>query len=312
MKRRLSGSAIGLIVLTVVVAALVGFAVRTPSPPDETANVGPSALPISPSESAPTETSTSGVDSPPPATSPAESDARVLLSTTTRNGPAARGLVGSCESEAAVLELSDDGGSTWEEVDVPARGLLRVKAVGDGETWVVGTDEGCQPRFIRTTDGGETWATNEGTDGAWHLLPGGAEQLHAPDGNLDSPCRAETPALDLAAVNDQVAAVLCAAGRVHTTDDSGATWERMGAVEEGTAIAFSNASIGYAAVPDDRCDGTRVWRTTDGGSTWDERGCVEGAADGVGLAFSSRTVGLLATIDESWLTEDAGRTWTRL
>ena len=313
MDRRLSRSTLGLIVLGMVVAALVAFAIRTPSPPDETdqtANAPPAGTPTAPTGSV----SPSPTAENPPASPPAElASETVLLSVVDDETAAVRGLSGDCETGGAVLESSDDGGATWDALEVPARGLLRVKAVSDREMWVVGTDEVCNARFIRSTNGGRTWSTNTGTDGAWHLLPSGAAEVHAPESNVDSPCEDGTAAVDLAATNSGRAAVLCQGGRVHTTRNSGETWLRAGAVDDATALAFRGASTGFAAAPGDAtCDGTRVSRSTDNGLTWDERGCVEGAADGVALAFSSKTVGLLATVDETWRTDDAGRTWTRL
>jgi photosystem II stability/assembly factor-like uncharacterized protein len=232
---------------------------------------------------------------------------------TTTGRSAVRAVAGDCDSGGAVLELSDDGGKTWREVDVPARSLLRVKSVSITEAWVVGTDPSCTPRFIRTTDGGRTWVTKVSTAGAWHLLPAASRRLHAPKGNVDSPCKAATPATDLAVSDNTDAAILCRGGQVHTTRDAGATWARAGATTGATALAFLGREVGFAAVPrSGGCDGTLVRRTTDAGATWQERGCAEGAAGAVTLAFSTATAGLMATVDEVWQTDDAGRTWTRL
>jgi photosystem II stability/assembly factor-like uncharacterized protein len=313
VERRLPGSALGLVALAVVVAALAGFAMRTPSPPDETVDKPGSRQTGSPAAT-PSSTATKATSSPSPTTTPsAEALSETVLLSTAKNGAAVRGLAGDCESDGAVLELSDDGGASFDEVDVPARALLRVKAVSDSETWVVGTDKNCKPRFIRTTDAGKTWRTNTGTGGAWHLLPTGATQLHAPKNNIDAPCADGTIPIDLAAVNDSTAAVLCEGGRVHTTQDAGSSWKKAGTVSGATALAFGSATTGFAAAPGgESCDGTAVSRTTDRGVTWEEMGCVDGASDGVALAFTGTSVGVLATVDEAWQTKNAGRTWTRL
>jgi photosystem II stability/assembly factor-like uncharacterized protein len=188
-----------------------------------------------------------------------------------------------------------------------------VKVVSASEAWVVGTDKNCKPRFSRTTTSGRTWKTKLTTNGAWHLLPRGASQLHAPLRNVDSPCTAGTAPIDLAPTNDQTAAVLCEGGLVHVTGDAGGTWKEQGAVTGATALAFVDASVGFAAAPGgDSCDGTRVSQTIDRGATWHERGCVEGATNGIALAAATRNIGLLATVDGTWRTVDAGKTWTRL
>jgi photosystem II stability/assembly factor-like uncharacterized protein len=313
VKSWLSGSAIGLVALAVVVTALVGFAIRTPAAPDETIDSGAGRLPTGTSSA--TSSIEPSVASPSPSISEtaAASNERVLLSVTTTAKSAARAVAGDCDSGGAVLELSDDGGKTWRQVDVPARSLLRVKAVSTTEAWVVGTDTSCKPRFIRTTDGGRTWVTKVSTAGAWHLLPAAARRLHAPNGNVDSPCRAAAPATDLAVSDNTTAAVLCSDGQVHTTRDAGATWARAASTTGGTALAFLGRQVGFAAAPGGAgCDGTLVARTTDAGTTWQERGCADGAAGAVTLAFSTTTAGLMATAAKVWQTEDAGRTWTRL
>ncbi|MEP6761331.1 MAG: hypothetical protein ABJA93_08190 [Sporichthyaceae bacterium] len=232
---------------------------------------------------------------------------------TTKTGGAVRALAGDCTSGGATLELSDDGGKTWRDVDVPARSLLRVKAVSAAEAWVVGTDKSCKPRFIRTTDGGLTWVTKVSTVGAWHRLPPPSTRLHAPKGNVDSPCAAATPAVDLAVSSNTAAAILCKGGQVHTTQDAGTTWLRAGSTRGATALAFLGRRAGFASTPGNKsCAGTLTSRSSDAGTTWQERGCAEGATGGVALAFSTNTVGLMATVDEVWQTHDAGSTWTRL
>lgn len=312
MKDRHSGSAIGLVALTAVVAALVGFAMRTPAALDETVEHGPG-------QTAVTRSATSS--SQPSSARPSPSDTRiaepasesVLLSVTTKTGGAVRALAGDCKSGGAMLELSDDGGKTWRDVEIPARGLLRVKAVSAADAWVVGTDKDCKPRFIRTTDGGTTWVTKVSTVGAWHLLPAPSTRLHAPKGNVDSPCAASTPAVDLAVSSNTAAAILCTGGQVHTTQDAGTTWQRAGSSRGATALAFLGRRAGFASTPgNESCAGTLASRSSDSGTTWQERGCAEGATGGVAMAFSSNTVGLMATVDEVWQTDDAGSTWTRL
>lgn len=313
MKTWLSGSAIGLIALAMVVAALVGFAIRTPSAPDETTDAGSTQQPtVTTSASTSAEPAT---PSPSPSVSgtAAPTSETVLLSVTSKGKSAVRAVAGDCHSGGAVLELSGDGGKTWRPVNAPARSLLRVKAVSATEAWVVGTDTGCKPRFIRTTDGGRTWVTKVSTAGAWHLLPAPSRRLHAPQGSVDSPCRAATPATDLAVSSNTTAAILCSGGQVHTTRDAGATWAKAASTTGGTALAFLGREVGFAASPGDaRCDGTLVARTTDAATTWQRRGCAEGAAGAVTLAFSTATAGLMATADQTWQTDDAGRTWTRL
>jgi photosystem II stability/assembly factor-like uncharacterized protein len=313
VKSWLSGSAIGLIALAAVVAALVGLAIRTPAAPDETVDASSRVQPTFTSSATSSTEPSAASPSPSISESAAASSEPVLLSVTTKARAAVRALAGDCDSGGAVLELSDDGGKTWREVDVPARSLLRVKAVSATEAWVVGTDPSCKPRFIRTTDGGRTWVTKISTAGAWHLLPAPSRRLHAPAGTVESPCPAAAPATDLAVTDSTTAAILCSDGQVHTTGDAGATWAPAASTTGGTALASVGSQVGFAAAPGDTgCDGTQVERTTDAATTWQERGCAEGAAGAVTLAFSTTTAGLLATKDEVWQTDDAGRTWTRL
>jgi hypothetical protein len=311
VERRLPASVLGLLTLTVLVAALVGFAVRTPAPPDETVNQRSSSAPsVAPATPAPSSGASSPAPSSPSAAAPVE---RVLLSVTTRTGATLRALAGDCESGGAVLERSLDGGQNWATVPTPLPGLLRVTALSATEAWLVGTDKDCNARFSRSTDGGRTWKTKTATTGAWHLLPLNATQLHAPRGNVDSPCAEGLETIDLAVTDDAAAAVLCQGGRVQVTRDSGASWTKEGVVAGASALAFADVSVGFAASPGGvSCNGTLVSQTLNRGATWRERGCVEGAVDGVALAFLSKNVGLLTTAQDTWRTTDAGRTWASL
>ncbi|MGH3368337.1 MAG: WD40/YVTN/BNR-like repeat-containing protein [Nocardioidaceae bacterium] len=304
MRRRRGTAIVGLLALLVVDAVLVFLAMRPSDPPgDAIATTSPSEISTPPAEnrSAPSL-------SPTPTASPtSESAARQLVSAG-EGGAAVRAEAGTCDGGGAALEITTDG-ADWRPVELEVTSLLRVRSVDADNAWVVGTDDACTPRFLRTSDGGETWQVEQSTGGAWHLLPSGVQRLHAPDGNVDSPCKRSAP-VDLASVGPRRAALLCPTARVQVTTNGGDTWTRAGTAPGAQALTYVNKDTAYAAAPAfGDCEGVAVIASDDGGETWRERGCADATGDAVALAFSTSDDGLLATTDALLSTGDGGRTW---
>ncbi|MGH8879746.1 MAG: hypothetical protein ACRD0P_20755 [Stackebrandtia sp.] len=81
-----------------------------------------------------------------------------------------RATPGDCQGEAAEVELSLDGGDTFDPVTSPVVEVLRVEVVTASDIWMVGLDEDCAVGFYRSADRGRTWHASAGSSGAWHLL----------------------------------------------------------------------------------------------------------------------------------------------
>jgi hypothetical protein len=295
---------------------LVGFVLRGDDPPDQVDTVGPGTSGTAPAERATTPPSAEPRDAQP--TSPAGS-----LVDLAADGALAWARSGECDGRAPRLRLAPDG-ATFETVEVPATSLLRVNAESSEVSWLVGTDDSCEPVFLRTTDGGATWTGPGDSADAWHLLPPGASDLHAPAGNVAGPCPQKRAPVDLAVFASEGAAVICADGTLHRTDDAGATWTGVGAAEVGTtddgstaglhAVSFLDADRALGFTRDDAgCAGSAVVATTDGGQTWQPRGCADGAdPDRAAIAVATAGEAVIADGNSLLTTADGGRTWEQV
>lgn len=197
-----------------------------------------------------------------------------------------------------VLYATFDGGASW--VDVTHRiigprvtGICGVSVVSSTTVYAVGRYDG-PARFLRSSDGGRTWAASDLSmhaaklvDVFFHdvqngVIVGGTE--------------------------------LGAAGRavVLSTNDGGRTWTvaHVSADEEEWAwkISFPSRDTGYVSVESERRG--KLLRTTDGGISWHElRVPVAESIQGVG--FLSANTGWIGGDTGTWFTRNGGVTWQR-
>lgn len=74
-------------------------------------------------------------------------------------GPAATPVVWACGSHGVVLR-SDDGGKTWNRVDVPGAGAMdfrSIQAFGNGTAYLMSIGPEAASRIYQTTDAGKHW-----------------------------------------------------------------------------------------------------------------------------------------------------------
>jgi len=177
--------------------------------------------------------------------------------------------------------VSTDGGRTFQPVDSPVGEVLRVEIDSAADLWLVGLDESCVPGFYRSGDAGQSWEESAGTAGAWHLLPGDAEALHAPAGRAPIGCSPVT----LSSVDPQVAFAGCADDSLRMTGDGGATWRPAGRVPGLVATAFRGPDVGVAVGLTPRCP-AKMWRTTNAGRAWSPDQCLPGAEPAQAVAVA--------------------------
>lgn len=293
-------------ILAVVVGGLVFLALRPPEPPSTVVTETPSptametATPTSvatpTAEPSPTETA------PQPAASGRERPLDVLNATA-----AVRAVAGLCPDGGAQIELTTDGGATWSAVSTPSDQAMRVTWVAADDLWFVGAAApDCTSGFSRSTDEGASWDGPSDTTGAWHLLPDPeATQLHAPQGDVDSPCAGQT--LELESVSAQQAFVLCEDGSVFSTSDSGQSWGPFGSAPTATAMGVLEGQpiVALPGVAD--CTGVSV-----GPPGSEPIACVEdAAAQALALSFDGPGAGYLLAGQGTWVSGDGGQTWTR-
>ncbi len=232
------------------------------------------------------------------------------------------------------LEITLDGGSTWQTITPPnlqgvtvSEDVTAVDAIGTDDIWVVITDV---PGFVPYPNNGSSRGEgiDESTDGgkSWKFvaLPG---------------CLQNCGPLSLSMVDAQVGYAITdgfdgARGLVFSTHDGGATWiqvstlpnlngvEVSGAIEQ-SQLLFTSELDGWAVPattfdPSDNSPvpGGIIYRTTNGGLSWSPvPGLPTGQQYTVPEFFSTESAVTFATkVSESsptvYVTENGGTTWT--
>lgn len=224
----------------------------------------------------------------------------------------ARAVSGVCGQGGAKVELSLDGGTTFQESSViGAEVILRVASTDAEETWLVGTDRNCEQTSIyTTTNGGGSWSVDEGSGEAWHTMPEPAAAVNAPGGEVEVPCAEGQNVTSLSTLDTTVAFAMCDDGAVLGTSDGGNEWTEAGTVPGGLDVDFVDTSVGLAvATGDESCAGVAVMLSEDGGVSWDQAGCIETEATD-NADISTNGDGAYVSVGSSiWYSSDGGSTW---
>jgi hypothetical protein len=134
--------------------------------------------------------------------------------------------------DPGMIQISDDGGKTWDTREAPSVAVPIDVAVNPNEPehWAVSTEQGV---FVSTNEG-RSWRQRDTTFGA--RIAWGADALYA-------------------AGKD---------GKVKTSTDSGASWQEVGTIGAGPKeLIVSPKGELYASI-----SGPEIRRSTDGGKTW--------------------------------------------
>jgi hypothetical protein len=225
---------------------------------------------------------------------------------------------GSCaEAGGPKLEISDNRGRSFHRILPPqvddgsgvSASSPQVRAIVFAEVGsrtamtVAAADENCEVHRYTTSDGGVTWAQENGEVGEWYVDPktGG---VVSPTGTTDAGC---SGVVSLAPVKKSTAKVFCADGTIRGTTDRGVTWVASGQLAKVTAAVFTGPQTGYAAVPGPKCK-SRIYATINGGLTWTPQGCVieEFAIPALTGTNSRLVAGGTGGVR---LSTDGGRTW---
>jgi len=176
--------------------------------------------------------------------------------------------------------VSNDGGTTWSQSEVPTRSTLTGVFFHDRKLgWAVGHDA----VILRTTDGGINW-----------------KRVHwAPED--------ETPFLDVWFADAENGIAIGAYGACFVTEDGGETWAQEMVGEEDfhlNQIARSDDGRLYIAA-----EAGNAFRSDDGGGSWTSLSPpYEGSFFGV-LPLEGETVLLFGLRGHLFRSEDAGETW---
>lgn len=297
----------GLIAFLLLDIVLVYWALRPP-PVTPAADAAPTGS--STGGAAPTTPPTSTPPTSPGTTGPTET-ANVrprpvgILLVGLDSDVAWRATTGTCKDGGATLSITRDGGSSWDEVESPARTISRVQPLTGGTGFIVGANRGCDENEFTTDDDGATWVGPRPLVGGWARKLDQPNEIVSPKDGSSRPC-GDQNVLDLSRTSAEQAEALCADGSVKVTNDSGATWSESGEAEG--ALAFSNrlengVLTTYAARAGvEGCDGVQVAKVVSGKEPT-EVACVESTTPNPGsVAISaSPEAGWLIVGDEAWV-----------
>jgi len=179
--------------------------------------------------------------------------------------------------------ISEDGGETWQQVEVPTRAALTGVFFHDRDLgWAVGHDS----VILRTTDGGTTW-----------------ERVHwAPE--------EESPLFDAWFADADNGFAIGAYGSFYVTSDGGTTWSFEPIGEDDFHLHHLARSADgrlYMAA-----EAGMSYRSDDGGVTWTELPSPYSGSFFATLPLDGDTLLLFGLRGHLYRSEDAGETWTEL
>lgn len=209
-----------------------------------------------------------------------------------------RGWVGTLTPGSVLFETTDGGQTITNITDrisgPPVLGVCGLWVVNEDVVYGVGIFAGAA-RMIKTTDGGDTWASSDLSN-----VAGGLIDAYFTDENHGLIVGTTGPGL-----NTGFTLILA-------TVDGGDTWtERYRGSEPGEwawKIDFPTPDVGYVSV--EKVDGptSKILKTTDGGQTWQPR-LISGSSPFQGVGFITAGIGWLSGHGLSLATDDGGETW---
>jgi photosystem II stability/assembly factor-like uncharacterized protein len=185
--------------------------------------------------------------------------------------------------ERGHILLSDDGGASWSQADVPTTATLTGVFFHDGELgWAVGHDA----VILRTGDGGETW----------QLLH------HAPE--------EERPFLDVWFKNAEEGFAIGAYGFFYATTDGGDSWtSRVISDFDAHLHHLSRSESGRLYIA---AEMGMVYRSDDGGESWIELPSPYRGSFFATLPLDGDAVLLAGLRGHLFRSDDAGESWQEI
>lgn len=221
------------------------------------------------------------------AAEPGEGDEAVLWSEPARLASRSILLDGAAWGERVIavgerghVLLSEDGGTTWEQVLVPTRSMLCAVVMVDAQrAWAVGHDA----VILHSADGGKTWRL---------------QHFDEEDAS---------PLFDVWFGGPEHGIAVGAYGLMLETLDGGETWERRFVDEE------ERHWNGITQAPDDTlyvaAEFGVVFRSRDEGKTWEELATPYQGTFFGGLALSDGAVLVFGLRGNVYRSADRGKTW---
>jgi photosystem II stability/assembly factor-like uncharacterized protein len=269
MNKRLATVGLGAFLLADIV--LVALALRPP--PVNTLTAGPTGTAVSvvsptpePTDE-PTDESTPEPTSAPPTTTAPSGPVpvqRMVVGLDARR--AWRASAGTCDGGKSLLQVTTDGGRTWDDATSPSKAIARIQPLAGGSGFVYAAGADCALQEWTTKDDGKTWAGPKRIVGGWTRQIAEPTQLTTPAKDAMQPC-GDAPVIDLSRTSAEQAEALCADGNVVVTNDGGASWDDSGSAPG--AVALTNRLEGeilttYAARVVAGCAGVQIVKVIQG------------------------------------------------
>lgn len=294
--------------LVVVDAALVGLALRTPETTSPVPVATAPAATSSPVAPEPAASATGAATLPAPAY-PIPASTLVSLGA---EGQAMLANSGVCGGPTATSFWSEDNGREWLAQNVPAPVLGTIDITGKSAATVIGAGQDCgTAQSFTTTSSVQEWSAGVTAEAAWYYLPTATGQVGGTTRTGTSPCERT---IALVPASNSEATLLCATGSVLNTTNGGSTWRSGGVLLDARAIAALSPTSLVALQTRPDCPGTGVSLSANNGSTWTPGACLTDfdASGPVGLDTQGTRVLAVAANGRSFLSEDAGATFTSL
>lgn len=217
---------------------------------------------------------------------------------------------GTCAAGGASLEITTDGGATWEPAETPFRATARVRVRPDGSAFAIGAaTESCTLRFRGSAADGTTWGSPTPVTDAWYRGIADPRVVGTPSGGTSRPC-GDRDVLDLG-VTDTGAVVLCEGGGL-LRSPTGSSWTSQAAAVP-QAVALATAPSGQVLLVRTAAAGCAGLAVVDAARPDTVTGC---AATGT-VAPAPGTVSLSVVAGAGWLvvgdavfrSTDSGDTW---
>ena len=227
------------------------------------------------------------------------------------------------DTAVGVVYRTEDGGVTWDEVDLEPLTLggevATVEFIDALHGWAGGDHE----RVWVTSDGGKSWTQTfasggaattclsfaDGTNG-WSLTSAGDIRNSTDGGQTWLECVPPGGTIEhVELVTAPIGWAVGDGGAVWRSDDAGQTWARQtsGVTTQLNSVMFTDVAHGWCAGA-----GGVILRTTDGGSTWTSAATAT-TVDLNDVAFKDASNGwAVGAAGVTLRSEDGGVTWTRV
>jgi hypothetical protein len=221
-----------------------------------------------------------------------------------------RSTVGDCDTPARI-ELSTDGGATWERtVRIGPTPIVLLGALPSGDLFTIGgAGQSCSVRYVSYAKDGTVTTSTSSPINVWFPTPKDRDEINGPDRTKATPCSGHV--IGVASLDVSRALIVCDNGAAMSTSNSGKAWRQAARIPNTLTITAGSGRYWVARVQE-ACDGVTVQSLTeDGGVTDGRTRCAHG------LDVVPGQVAISASGGSIWLWSgnrlatsiDGGETW---